>query len=103
MSTPSVHAQGPAHPAHAAGGALPPGVQGGRRGSYRGSRLSSIGHSYSGSVDMTEASSGAAGTASPQLTVLTRDHRGDLPAGSVPGVRRNRSFELQVGSLLFCN
>lgn len=65
-----------------------------RRGSYRGSKLSSIGHSYSGSVDMNEFLT-IGGNSSPQLAVQHRDQ-----SGTHQGVRRNRSFELQV-SVLF--
>ncbi|XP_059085132.1 pleckstrin homology domain-containing family G member 5-like isoform X3 [Tigriopus californicus] len=60
-----------------------------RRGSYRGSKLSSIGHSYSGSVDMNEFLT-IGGNSSPQLAVQHRDQ-----SGAHQSVRRNRSFELQ--------
>jgi len=86
-----------------------------RRGSFRGSRLSSIGHSYSGSVEMnSEVGSGCSGaSAAHQLQQLQlqlqhqyQAHQQQLAqlhssqqqdAANTSGVRRNRSFELQVG------
>ena len=67
-----------------------------RRGSFRGSRMSSIGHSYSGSVDLNLND----GSSSPQLVVNSGGGAGGVTnVGGGGTVRRNRSFELQVKKL----